>query len=162
MLKKIKTLAEKKGYAAIEASNRSDQRYFRPGLDAVKELGMGSPLIAAGFEKTDIRNAARRLGLANWNKPSTACLASRIPYGVKIDHKTLRRIEKAEACLMQHGFSQVRVRDHFPVARIEIAETEFKKMIRERRKIASELRKLHYDHVTLDLDGYSTGSFDRR
>lgn len=81
---------------------------------------------------------------------------------MKIDHKTLRRIEKAEVCLKRHGFSQIRVRDHFPVARIEIAEAEFKKMIRERRKIVSALRKLHYDHVTLDLDGYSTGSFDRR
>lgn len=162
MMERIKTLAEAKGYAALDAGNRSDQRHFRPGSRAVRELGIESPLIEAGYEKTDIRRAARRLGIADWDKPSTPCLASRIPYKTRIDRKILQRIERAEKILRRHGFSQVRVRDHFPLARIEIPEREFERLLRRRRWIISALRRLHYDHIALDLAGYRTGSFDRR
>ena len=161
LLRKLKPIAEKHGFAVIEATNKSDLGDHRPGLNAVKRLGIQSPLIMAGFEKEEIRRTARRLGLPNWNRPSTACLASRIPYGQKIDIHRLRRIEKAEDYLRRLGFSQVRLRDHFPIARIEINEHEFKKLITCRKKIVKYLRKLHYKYVTLDLNGYSTGSLNR-
>jgi len=160
LLRKLKPLAVKHGFAVIEATNRSDFEDHRPGLDAVKRMGIQSPLIMAGFEKEEIRRTARRLGLPNWNRPSTACLASRIPYGQKINIRRLRRIEKAEEYLRRLGFSQVRVRDHFPVARIEIDEREFKKLISHRKKIVGYLRRLEYKHVTLDLTGYRTGSLN--
>lgn len=162
MMEKIKKLAEERGYVPLEASNRSDERHFRPGSRALQELGIASPLIMAGYEKTDIRRTARRLGLDGWDKPSNACLASRIPYGTRIERGTLRRIEKAEEILHRHGFAHVRVRDHFPVARIEIAAPDFERLLRKRHRILDGLRRLQYEHITLDLAGYRMGSFDRR
>jgi uncharacterized protein len=160
LLHKLKPLAAKYGYVVIEATNRSDLRDHRPGLDAVKRLGIQSPLIMAGFTKTEIRRAARRRGLSNWNEPSMACLASRIPYGQPITVRTLRRIENAENYLRRLGFSRVRVRDHFPVARIEIDQPEFNKLVSHCKKIDVYLRRFGYKYVTLDLAGYHTGSLN--
>jgi uncharacterized protein len=160
LLRKLKPLAVKYGYIVIEATNRSDLKDHRPGLIAVKRLGIQSPLIMSGFTKDEIRRAARLHGLSNWNEPSMACLASRIPYGQTITAKRLRRIENAENYLRRLGFSQVRVRDHFPMARIEIGEREFEKLISRRKKIVGYLRGLHYKYVTLDLAGYRTGSLN--
>jgi len=161
VMKKIKELAQRQGYVAVEASNRSDLSDYRPGLDAIKRLGIKSPLIEAGFEKKDIRKAARGRGLPNWNKPSMACLASRIPYGQTITVERLRRIEKAEAYIRRLGFPQVRVRDHYPIARIEVNPGEFKKLLNHRQNITRYLYRLHYLYVTLDLNGYHTGSLNR-
>ena len=116
----LKQLAKKHGYVVIEATSKSDLRYHRPGIKAMKRLGIKSPLIEAGLDKIEIRKAARRFGLPNWNKPGTACLASRIPYGQKITAERLRRIERAEDYLHRCHFIQVRVRDHYPIARIEV------------------------------------------
>jgi uncharacterized protein len=160
LMKKIKALAEKKGYVAIEASNVSDLKDHRPGLEAVRRLEIESPLITAGLKKEDIRRAARTRRLPNWNKPSTACLASRIPYGVMINLKTLRRVEKAEEYIRRLGFSQIRVRDHLPIARIEVDPHEFRKLLTHRLKIVRYLRRLGYNHVVLDLRGYRTGSLN--
>lgn len=160
LLRKLKPLAAKHGYAVIEATNVSDLEDHRPGLDAVKRLGIQSPLIMAGFTKDEVRRAARRRGLPNWNEPSMACLASRIPYGQSITAARLRRIDNAEMYLRRQGLSQVRVRDHFPIARIEIDATEFNKLLTHRRKIVANLCRLGYKHVTLDLAGYRTGSLN--
>jgi uncharacterized protein len=115
----------------------------------------------AGFEKDDIRNSARRSGLPNWNQPSMACLASRIPYGREITSKALRRIDAAEEYLRKRGIRQVRVRDHYPIARIEVDQSDFKWIIDNRKKITTQLTKLGYRYITLDLAGYSTGSLNR-
>jgi uncharacterized protein len=160
LLTQLKQIAKKHNYVVIEATNKSDLRYHRPGIKAMKRLGIVSPLIEAGFRKTDIRKAARRLGLPNWNKPSTACLASRIPYGQEITAQRLRRIDKAEDYLHRCRFTQVRVRDHFPIARIEINVSEFKKILKEHKRIVNHLIGLGYKYITLDLEGYRTGSFD--
>jgi len=135
LLTRLKQIAKKHGYVVIEATNKSDLRDHRPGIKAVKYLGIKSPLIEAGFKKEDIRNVARRLKLPNWNKPSTACL---------------KRLK----------FTQVRVRDHYPIARIEINSQEFKKLLAVRKKISHYLRKLGYKHITVDLNGYQTGSLN--
>lgn len=160
LMKKIKELAEKKRYVAIEASNRSDLKDHRPGLKAVRCLGIKSPLIEAGLKKTDIRRAAKARGLPDWSKPSSACLASRIPYNRAITVETLKRVENAEGYLKRLGLSQVRVRDHFPVARIETEDRGFKTLIANRQRICRYLRRLGYKHIAMDLDGYRTGSLN--
>ena len=160
LMKKIKELAEKKRYVAIEASNRSDLNDHRPGLKAVRCLGIKSPLIEAGLKKTDIRRAAKARGLPDWSKPSSACLASRIPYNRAITVETLKRVENAEGYLKRLGLSQVRVRDHFPVARIETEDRGFKTLIANRQRICRYLRRLGYKHIAMDLDGYRTGSLN--
>ena len=160
LLWKIKQIAKQHGYAVVEATNRSDLRDHRPGIKALKQLGIGSPLIEAGFEKNDIRAAARRLGLPNWDKPNTACLASRIPYGQKISRQRLQRIDKAENYLRRFEFKQVRVRDHYPIARVEVGTEKFKTIIRERKRIIRYFHRLGYRYVTLDLNGYHAGSMD--
>jgi len=161
LLTKLKQIAKKHAYVVIEATNRSDLKDHRPGIKAVRQLGVKSPLIQAGFEKDDIRKSARTQGLPNWNKPSMACLASRIPYGLKITHERLRRIESAEKYLRRLKFSQLRVRDHYPIARIEMDPGEFTKLMANRKRIITYLSKLGYKHITLDLEGYQTGSLNR-
>ena len=161
LLAKLKQIAKQHEYVVIEATNRSDLTDHRPGIKAVQQLGVKSPLIEAGFEKSDIRRFARVHGLPNWNKPSMACLASRIPYGIKITLQRLRRIESAESYLRRLKFSQVRVRDHYPIARIELHPDEFKKLIADRKRIIKYLRRLGYKHIALDLEGYQTGSLNR-
>jgi|UniRef100_A0A7V3RFY3 uncharacterized protein len=160
MFKNLKKIAERDGYEVIEASNYSDLGDFRPGLRAVNELDIHSPLIEAGLKKDEIRELAKYLKLPNWAKPSMACLASRIPYGVKIDEKILRRIEESEAVLKDSGFIQCRVRDHFPIARIEIIPDDFEKLLKKRDKIIKSLKKIGYKYISLDLEGYRTGSMN--
>ncbi len=162
MLRPLKDIADEYGYTAIEGTNYSDLSFHRPGLRAANRLGIRSPLIRARFTKEEIRTAARRMGLSNWNAPATACLATRIPYGHKIDRERLRRIDRAEHYMKRLGFLQVRMRDHFPLARIEIDPSEFPKIVALRVRIARYLRRLGYAHITLDLEGYRMGIFDRR
>jgi len=160
LFRKIKKIAQKKGYTVIEASNYSDLNDFRPGLKAAKKLGIVSPLIEAKLKKDEIRYFARQYKLPNWNKPSMACLASRIPYGTEINRKILKRVEKGEDFLKKLKFSQCRLRDHFPVARIEIMEDEFERLIKKRKKIIRYFKKIGYKYTTLDLEGYRTGSMN--
>lgn len=162
LLRPLKDLASKHGFTAIEGTNYSDLGFHRPGLKAARRLGIRSPLIMARFTKEEIRKASRRMRLPNWNAPATACLATRIPYGQKIDRKRLRRIDRAERYLKRLGFSQVRMRDHFPLARVEIDPCEFTKIVSQRIRIVRYLRGLGYTQITLDLEGYRTGVFDRR
>ena len=157
---RIKHIARKHGYTAIEATNRSDLRDHRPGITAMGNLGIESPLIQAGFLKADIRAAARGLGLPNWSKPSDTCLATRIPYGQKINGQILQRIEKAETYLQRFKLRSIRVRDHYPVARIEVNPEDFPKIVTECKKIVRHFHRIGYKYVTLDLNGYHTGSMD--
>lgn len=161
LFRRIKQIAKEYGYVVIEATNKSDLRDYRPGIKALKKLQIESPLMKAGFKKDDIRKSARRSGLPNWNLPSMACLASRIPYGREITPEALRRIDAAEEYLRKRGIRQVRVRDHYPIARIEVEQFDVKWMINNRRKVTAHLTKLGYKYITLDLAGYSTGSLNR-
>ena len=133
----------------------------RPGHASAVRRGVRFPLLEAGLAKSDIRAAARALGLPNWNKPSFACLSSRIPHGTPVTVAALRQIEAAEAAMKALGFTQVRVRHHGDVARIEVGEAEIPRLIEERGRVAIAVREAGYKFVSADLEGYSTGSLNR-
>jgi len=133
----------------------------RPGHGSAVRRGIRFPLLEAGMGKTEIRAAARSLGLPNWNKPSFACLSSRIPHGTKVTVEALRQIEAAEAAIKGLGFRQVRVRHHGDVARIEVEPAEIARLVSERDRVVSALQAAGYRFVSLDLEGYATGSLNR-
>ena len=133
----------------------------RPGHGSAVRRGVRFPLLEAGMSKADIRAAARELGLANWTKPSFACLSSRIPHGTAVTVEALRRIEAAEAAIKSIGIGQVRVRDHGDVARIEVEPDDITRLTAHRDVVVAALRQAGYKFVALDLEGYSTGSLNR-
>jgi len=133
----------------------------RPGHGSAVRRGIRFPLLEAGMGKPEIRAAARRLGLRNWNKPSFACLSSRIPHGTEVTVAALRQIESAEAAIKALGFKQVRVRHHGDVARIEVEPAEIPRLLSERQQVVEALRSVGYKFVSLDLEGYATGSLNR-
>jgi uncharacterized protein len=146
----------------IDATNADDLSDFRPGLIALRELGIRSPFVELGIGKEAIRQLARGLGLENWDKPSSACLASRIPYGEEITKERLERVAKAEAFLRKLGFRQVRVRDHGSLARIELPAGDLIRLLGAdlRKTIVEAFKQAGYTYVTLDLQGYRTGSMN--
>lgn len=133
----------------------------RPGHGSAIRRGVRFPLLDAGMGKPEIRAAARALGLPNWNKPSFACLSSRIPHGTPVTVEALRRIEAAEAGLKALGFIQVRVRHHGDVARIEVDSAEIERLIAQREQVVDAVRQAGYKFVSADLEGYATGSLNR-
>ncbi len=133
----------------------------RPGHGSAVRRGVRFPLLEAGMGKAEIRAAARHLGLPNWNKPSFACLSSRVPAGTAIDTAMLRQIERAEAALQGLGFPQVRVRHHGDVARVELEERELPRALELRRQIVAGVREAGFAFVSLDLEGYHTGALNR-
>jgi uncharacterized protein len=133
----------------------------RPGHGSAVRRGVRFPLLEAGLGKPEIRAAARELGLNNWNKPSFACLSSRIPHGTPVTVGALRQIEAAEAAVKALGFSQVRVRHHGDVARIEVDGAQIEKLIAERASVVEAVRRAGYKFVSADLEGYATGSLNR-
>ncbi len=160
---KIREIANARGINAIlEASNSDDNGDYRPGLIAVKELGIYSPLRQVGFTKPEIRELSKEQGLPTWNKPSFACLSSRFPYGESITKERLQMIDKAEQYLLDLGIWQVRVRFHENLARIETDEAGFTKLLNTavRSGVYEEFRKIGFTYVSLDLRGYRTGSMN--
>ena len=133
----------------------------RPGHGSAVRRGVRFPLLEAGMGKPEIRAAARQLGLPNWNKASFACLSSRIPHGTAVTVPALRRIEAAEAAIKALGFDQVRVRDHGEVARIEVEPQDIDRLALARESVVEALRAAGYTFVSLDLEGYATGSLNR-
>ena len=158
---KILEIARAEGLSAVaEGSNMDDDGDYRPGLQAVRELGIRSPLRETGLTKAEIRELSRRMGLPTWNKPSFACLASRFPYGEEITVERLARVERAEQHLLNLGFGQVRVRSHGDLARIELCAADIPKAIEHREKIHAALKGFGFAYVALDLQGYRTGSMN--
>jgi uncharacterized protein len=154
--------ALRQDYAArciVDGTNVDDLGDDRPGLKAAREWGVRSPLLEAEFSKAEIREAARELGLSNWDKPAAACLSSRVPRGITITRSTLSRVERAEAALVQEGFRHCRVRDHGEIARIELAVEELPALMipGRRERLAAALKDLGYRFITLDLEGYRQG-----
>jgi uncharacterized protein len=143
--------------------NLDDLGDYRPGLKAAEEMGVVAPLADAGLSKVDIRALSRRMGLATWNKPSMACLASRIPYGRPITPGVLKMVEAAEEILQGLGFSGCRVRHHGDVARIEMAARDVSRAARSavRSQILKGLKDIGFTHVAVDLEGYVQGSLNR-
>ncbi len=157
----LQSIAKEHGYPYIvDGSNVDDLGDYRPGLKAKIEQGVRSPLQEAGFRKDEIRALSKELGLATWNKPSFACLSSRIPYGTKIEKHKIDQLDEAEMFLMQLGFYQVRVRHHDKIARIEVMPEEIQKVIEHRDRIYARFTELGFAYVTLDLQGYRTGSMN--
>ncbi|MDP3732341.1 MAG: ATP-dependent sacrificial sulfur transferase LarE [Candidatus Omnitrophota bacterium] len=161
LFSKLKVLAKKfKLNFVADASNVSDKNDFRPGSKAKEQLKIRSPLEEAGFNKEEIRALSKKLGLVTWNKPNLACLASRIPYGRKIKSRILARINKAEVFLRQLGFRQVRLRHYNSLCRIEVFKGDIPKLISQHDLIVEKLKRLGYNYITVDLEGYRTGSLN--
>ena len=133
----------------------------RPGHGSAVRRGVRFPLLEAGMTKSEIRASARALGLPNWNKPSFACLSSRIPHGTPVTVAALRQIEAAEDALKALGFKQVRVRHHGEVARIEVEPAEIERLLQQREVVADAVRQAGYKFVAADLEGYETGRLNR-
>ncbi|MCD8390890.1 MAG: ATP-dependent sacrificial sulfur transferase LarE [Firmicutes bacterium] len=161
MFAEIKKAAAENGIDIIaEGSNLDDEGDYRPGLLAVKESGIKSPLREVGFTKREIREMSKRLGLSAWDKPSRACLASRFAYGDSITAEGLARVEKAEMYLSGVGFAQLRVRVHGSIARIEVEPRDFAALIDARGSVCDYLKSLGFSYVTMDLTGFRTGSMN--
>ena len=145
----------------VEGSNMSDNGDYRPGLKAIEELKVESPLQKANLYKSEIRELSKILGLKTWDKPSKACLASRFAYGEKITEEKLMMIDKAEDVIISKGYVQSRVRVHGNIARIEILPEQINDFIvNDREEVATLLKKIGFSYVTLDLQGYRTGSMN--
>lgn len=145
-----------------DGSNVDDLDDYRPGSRAAAEFGIRSPLREAGLTKQEIRELSRRLGLPTWDKPAFACLASRIPYGIRIEPAVLTRLEEAECFLKGLGFRQVRVRHHGDIARIEVEPQEIGRLAEPeiRRQVAEKFKEFKYLYTTLDMNGYRMGSMN--
>ena len=157
----LQAIAAQRGFAAIvSGANHDDRGDFRPGLSAGAQLGVRNPLMEAGLTKQDIRAASRAMGLSTWDKPAYACLASRIPYGESITPEKLSRIEHAEYVLRDLGFAACRVRDHGELARIEVPADLIDRAAGLRDKIVGPLKALGYTYVSLDLQGFRSGSMN--
>jgi len=159
----ILRFAEKEGFQCVaDGTNADDAAEYRPGMRALAELGIRSPLLETGVTKKDIRALSREIGLPSWSKPAYACLLSRIPYGQEVTEANLQRIEQAEIYLLGLGFRTVRVRVHGDVARIEVSPEERGKLFDTGLldTIAEQMRSFGFAYATLDLRGYRTGSLD--
>lgn len=164
MFARLQEVARAEGMATlVHGANLDDAGDYRPGMRAAEELGVRAPLLEAGFTKEDVRLLSRHMGLPTWDLPSMACLASRVPYYVPLTRATLGRIEAAESGLRERfALHQLRVRDHFPLARIEVPESEIARLALAgvREEIVRLLRELGYRYVTLDLEGFRSGSMN--
>lgn len=163
LFEKIKAVAKEEGAKyLLEGSNHDDLGDYRPGMQAVSEHGVVSPLREALLTKEEIRMLSKEMGLKTWDKQSFACLSSRFPYGEKITHERLKMIDRAEQLLLDLGFKQVRVRFHGDIARIEIGQDEFTKVLdlEIRDKIYGEFKEIGFKYTALDLKGYRTGSLN--
>ena len=158
----LKRADEQGIHILMDGSNKDDSDDYRPGIRALNELNIKSPLKSLGFTKNDIRAISKELGLPTWNMQSFACLASRFPYGTRITPELLEKTWKAESILKELGFTFYRVRNHGDIARIEIATDEMNVLMNDstRKKVINYIKSLGYKYVTLDMQGYRTGSMN--
>jgi len=148
-------------HTVIDGSNLDDMKDYRPGVKALKNLGIHSPLKKVGLTKRDIRELSKKHELPTWNKSSFSCLATRIPYQQELTSEKLRQIEQAEQLLFDLRYKQFRVRHHGEIARIEILPEDFTKMMNDHQEIAEQFKLYGFQYVTLDLEGYFTGNMNR-
>ena len=163
LFQKIKEVAQGLGILSVaEGSNADDPKDYRPGMRAVRELGIKSPLLDAGLAKAEIRELSREMGLNTWDKQPFACLASRFPYGQPITREKLLMVDRAEQFLLDLGFQQVRVRHHGDIARIEVGAHESDRLFSGdfAQKVHTEFKKIGFTYIALDLAGYRTGSMN--
>lgn len=157
----LKDKAEELGVRIIlEGTNKDDLHAYRPGIRAVKELGIISPLADAGFTKEEVRRMAEEYKISVSGKPSAPCLATRFPYGTKLSYEAMRKVEQGEAYLKKLGFYNVRLRVHKNIARIEVDSGDMMTVITRKEEIITCLKKLGYTYITLDMEGFRSGSMD--
>lgn len=163
IFQEMKNVASKEGFVLVDGTNKSDEGDYRPGLKALKELGIVSPLRDVDLTKEEIRILSRQYGLSTFQKPSFACLATRFVYGEEITAAKLKMVEEAEAYLKRRGFKQYRVRMHQNMARIEVLEEDFALLLDQslRQELVDHFDKLGFSYVTLDLNGYQMGSMNK-
>jgi pyridinium-3,5-biscarboxylic acid mononucleotide sulfurtransferase len=160
---RLTALARERGFRAVVDGNNADDRGdYRPGREAAREHGVRSPLDEVGLAKSEIRQISRRLGLPTWNEPASACLSSRIPYGTEVTVERLRAVERAEEVLRALGFRNCRVRHHGDVARLELASEDMARAVAGdvRDALVRDLKAIGFRYVSLDLQGYRTGSLN--
>jgi uncharacterized protein len=160
VLAKVRT---ERGFGAVTYGvNADDMKDFRPGHRAASEYGVVAPLLDVGLSKAEIRELSKRAGLATWDRPASACLSSRVPYGMPVTIETLSRVERAENVLREFGFRQIRVRAHDDLARIEIAPDELPRALHAEimATLSARIRAVGFTYVTLDLEGYRQGSLN--
>ncbi len=161
LMSSIKEEANKNGFInVLDGKNKDDLKVYRPGNKATEELKIISPLAEIGFSKEDIRKNARKLNLKIWNKPSNSCLATRFPYNTILTEGGLKKVEQSEELLKSLGIPKIRVRVHQEVARIEV-EKEYFNIIMQNLDIVNKIKNLGFKYVTLDLEGLTSGSFDK-
>lgn len=162
LFSKLMALRLEKGFSfVVDGANMDDLQDYRPGSRAKEEQGVRSPLQEAGMTKEDIRLLSKEFGLPTWNKPSLACLSSRLPYGEEITVEKLRIIDQAETALRELGFKELRVRYHQEIARIELPHHDFAKLTESiMDQVVSRLKELGFTYVTLDLQGLRSGSMN--
>jgi uncharacterized protein len=163
LFSRLKDLAAQRSIPhLLDGSNHDDQGDYRPGALAGRELGVRSPLKEVRLTKIEIRRLSKEMGLPTWDKPSLACLASRFPYYTEIERRTLLQVARAEEVLRSLGLTQVRVRHHGDIARLELKPEEFRRIMKPgaRQKLIAGIKKAGYIYITLDLEGYRTGSLN--
>ena len=158
---KIKDAAKQENISyVVDASNYDDLDDYRPGMKALERVGVVSPLVDVELGKDEIREFSKDMGLDTWDKPAFACLASRFPYGIEITKPRLEQVEKAELYLRSLGFKQFRVRYHIEIARIEVSKNDFQQILAHSDEIVKKFRELGFNYITLDIEGYRTGSLN--
>lgn len=161
LFSRLLEFAREKGiHTVLEGTNHDDLSVYRPGLRAVRELGVKSPLAMCGMTKQEVRELAKRCGLSVAGRPSSPCLATRLPYGAKIERELLGRIDRGEEYLKSLGFSNVRIRQHGNITRIEVDRESFPAVAAHAEKICRELQNMGMRYITLDLQGFRSGSMD--
>ena len=161
LLTKLKEFAKSNGFKnVVDGANVDDVGDYRPGMRAVAELNVRSPLKEAQLTKAEIRELSKHYGLPSWDKPSAACLASRFPYGTEITAERLDTVGDAEAFIKSFGIIQLRVRYHDQIARIEVSEKDMENLLKNRDQIVKKLKEFGFSYVTMDLQGYRTGSMN--
>ncbi len=144
----------------LEGTNEDDLHVYRPGIRALKELGIASPLAEAGMTKAEVRALAKEYGISTASKPASPCLATRFPYGTELSYEKLKQVEKGEAFLRGFAFKNVRLRVHGDIARIEVDREDLTGLIEHSEEITSYLKELGYCYITLDMEGFRSGSMD--
>lgn len=163
LFSKLLSIAREKDIKwVLDGSNADDLKDYRPGMQAARKLGVRSPLQEANLSKDEIRHFSKEMGLTTWDKPSSPCLSSRFPYGEEITIEKLQRVEKAETYLKEFGFKNLRVRHHQDIARLEIPKEDFSKLLEvDSKALVGKLKELGFTYVTLDLEGFRSGSLNQ-